>query len=213
MTDFLLNWGILCSVFMIALMSPGPDFVMAVKHAVCYDRRAGIVTAAGFAGGVSVHVTYCLLGLATVIAQSILLFNIFKFIGAGYLIYIGVQSLCSKGFGGDTDVTKTAAVSMSDMKAFRAGFITNLFNPKATLFFMALFTQIIHPDFPAAIGFLYGATCVVMTFLWFTVVASVLTTPHIKARFLRASKWIDRVCGVALLALGIRLALTKVAAS
>ena len=122
---------------------------------------------------------------------------------------MGIQSLRSKGFSGDAANGLHKIGALGDGAAFRAGFITNLFNPKATLFFMALFTQILHPDFPAWVGLVYGVTCVTMTFGWFSVVATVLTTPHIKARFLRASKWIDRVCGGALLALGVRLALTK----
>lgn len=77
------------------------------------------------------------------------------------------------------------------------------------MFFLALFTQILSPDMPAVISALYGATCIIMTALWFSVVACVLTIPAIKERFVKISRWVDRLCGVALIALGIRLALTK----
>ncbi len=212
MNDILLNWGILCSVFMIALISPGPDFVVAVRNAMIHNRRAGILTALGFAIGVAIHVTYCLFGIAALVAKSIVVFNILKYAGAAYLFYIGIQSLRSKGFSmternGD-DAQPTA---LSDSKAFRIGFMTNLLNPKATLFFMALFTQLIHSDTPLWVGMAYGFTCVAMTFIWFSIVATVLTTPAIRTRFLSLSQWIDRICGVALLALGIRLAMTKAA--
>jgi RhtB (resistance to homoserine/threonine) family protein len=209
MEDFLVNWMILVGVFTIALASPGPDFVIAVRNSIQYSRRTGIMTAIGFAAGVVIHVSYCLMGLATVISQSIMLFNVLKFIGAAYLFYVGFCALRSKGFSMEDEKTAQDKKTMSDMKAIQNGFITNLFNPKATMFFLALFTQILDPHLPIWAGFLFGLTCVVMTALWFSIVATVLTTPVIRTRFMRYSQLIDRVCGVVLIGLGLRLALTK----
>lgn len=209
MQDFFLNWGILIGVFTIALASPGPDFVIAVRNSIQYSRRIGIVTAIGFAAGVAVHVTYCLMGLATLISQSILVFNVLKFIGAAYLFYVGISALRSKGFSMDDTSITTEKKMMTNWQALRSGFITNLFNPKATLFFLALFTQILDPNIPHWMSAVYGATCIAMTGIWFSIVATVLTTPAVRNRFIRYSKWIDRVCGGVLIALGLRLALTK----
>ena len=209
MQDFFINWGILIGVFTIALASPGPDFVIAVRNSIQYSRRVGILTAIGFALGVAVHVTYCLMGLATLISQSILIFNILKFIGAAYLFYVGISALRSKGFTMDEMSDTRPKQMMSDTQAIRSGFITNLFNPKATLFFLALFTQILDPNVSHWVSALYGVTCIAMTAIWFSIVATVLTTPKIRAQFMRCSKWIDRICGGVLIALGLRLALTK----
>ncbi len=209
MQDFFLNWGILIGVFTIALASPGPDFVIAVRNSIQYSRHTGMMTALGFAAGVAVHVTYCLMGLATLISQSILIFNILKFIGAAYLFYVGISALRSKEFSMDDTSSPTEKNMMTDWQAFRSGFITNLFNPKATLFFLALFTQILDPHISHWVSAVYGITCIVMTAIWFSIVATVLTTPAVRNRFIRYSKWIDRVCGGALIALGLRLALTK----
>lgn len=209
MHDFLLNWGILVGVFTIALASPGPDFVIAVRNSIQYSRRIGVVTAIGFAAGVAVHVTYCLMGLATLISQSILVFNILKFIGAAYLFYVGISALRSNGFSMDETSTAIDKKTMTDWQAFQSGFITNLFNPKATLFFLALFTQILDPNIPHWMSAVYGTTCIIMTAIWFSIVATILTTPAVRTRFMRYSKWIDRVCGGVLIALGLRLALTK----
>lgn len=212
MDDFLMNWAILIGVFAIALASPGPDLVMAVRNSIQFSRRAGILTAIGFAGGVGVHVTYCLMGLATVITESIVIFNILKFVGAAYLFYVGISALRSKGFTIDDASLTSEQKTMSDWKALQSGFITNLFNPKATLFFLALFTQILDPHIPLWASAIYGTTCIIMTGIWFSIVATILTTPAIRARFIKYSKWIDRVCGGVLLALGLRLALTKAGA-
>ena len=209
MHEFLLNWLLLVGVFGVALASPGPDFVMAVRNSIMYSRRAGIITAIGFGLGVGIHVAYCLGGLALVISKSLLLFTILKFIGAGYLFYVGYKALKSKGFKADIDPDAKPAV-MSDLQALRSGFITNLFNPKATMFFLALFTQIMNPNVALPVQMLYGATCILMTMLWFSVVATVLTTPSIRNRFIKFSKWLDRTCGGIFIVLGIKLVATKI---
>lgn len=209
MDSFFISWGILISVMAIGLISPGPDFVMAVRNSIQYSRRAGILTAIGFALAVSVHVSYCLMGLATIISQSILLFNIFKYIGAAYLFYIGYCALRSKGFTMNDESVPQEKKIMTDIQALRSGFVTNLFNPKATMFFLALFTQILNPNMPFWASIIFGLTCIIMTAMWFSVVATVLTTPVIRNRFMKYSKWIDRICGGVLIALGLRLALTK----
>ncbi len=212
MPDIFANWLVLITIFGVALMSPGPDFVMAVRNSVMYSRRAGMFTALGFAAGVAVHMTYTIAGLAAIIAQSVFLFSVLKYIGAGYLFYVGFKALQSKGFAQDTDTAAGAPLpSMSAWHALRSGFITNLFNPKATMFCLALFSQIIHPDYTLTVQTLFGATCVIMTALWFSLVATVLTTPTIKAQFLRCAKWIDRTCGAFFIALGVKLALSKAA--
>lgn len=208
MDAFFTNWLLLVAVFFVALISPGPDFVMAVRNSVLHSRKAGIFTALGFALGVVVHVTYCLAGLAFLISQSVVVFNVIKVVGALYLFYVGYQALRSKGFA-PGEAGDDPKVTMSPMAALSSGFITNLFNPKATLFFLALFTQILDPQIGLTEKILYGLTCVVMTFLWFSVVATVLTTPKVKAAFLRFSKWIDRGCGVVFIGLGLKLAVTR----
>lgn len=200
----------LVAVFMVALASPGPDFVMAVRNSVMYSRKTGIFTAIGFALGVMFHVAYCLAGLAFVISQSVLLFNIIKTVGALYLFYVGFQALRSKGFKpADVEEGRTGGPLMSPLAALGCGFVTNLFNPKATLFFLALFTQILDPHILPVEKIVYGLTCVVMTALWFSLVATVLTMPEIRTVFLRFSKWIDRICGGMFIALGLKLAVSR----
>ena len=139
--EYLSEWLILVAVFGIAVISPGPDFIMAIRNSVIYSRKAGIFTALGFGLGVAVHVAYSIVGIAALIAQSVMAFTVIKYIGAAYLIYIGVKSLRSKGFQKtiDTHEKSDSKKDMSALEALRSGFITNLFNPKATMFFLALF--------------------------------------------------------------------------
>lgn len=209
MDIFWINWLLLISIFTMALASPGPDFVIAVRNSILHSRKVGLFTALGFALGVCIHVTYTLFGIAALIAQSALLFSIIKYAGAAYLFYIGVKAIRSKGFQENLSNTKTTTKTMTPLHALWSGFLTNALNPKATLFFMAIFSQFIGPETSVAAQLTYAGTCVVMTGVWFSIVAVVLTNPKIKSTFLRFTKWIDRVCGCLLIALGIKLVLSK----
>ena len=208
MNEFLAEWLLLIIVHGAALISPGPDFVMAVKNSVLYSRKTGILNALGFSVAVAVHLTYCLIGLAAIISQSIVIYSMIKYAGAAYLIYIGIKSLRSKGFKGATETHQTRQ-TLSNWAAFRGGFITNLLNPKAAIYFLALFTQIIAPDTPSEILALYSATCTLLTFAWFSGVATILTHAKIQTPFLMASQWVERICGTLLIALGLKLILDK----
>lgn len=200
----------LITVFGLAVLSPGPDFVVAVRNSLQHGRTSGFITAIGFGLGVLVHVSYTLLGIAALISKSILFFNILKYAGAAYLIYMGVMALRSKGVNEDPleDVSKKKT-PFTAWQSLRSGFLTNALNPKAALFFLALFTQIVKPDTPHMIKAIFGLSCALMVVIWFSIVAFILTTPSIRARFLKAAKWIDRVCGTVFIGLGLKLALTK----
>lgn len=211
---FLTQWMTLVVVFSLALISPGPDFVIAVRNAIVYSKRVGILTAAGFACGVLVHVTYTVFGIAAIIAQSVIVFNMIKWAGAAYLAYIGFKALRSEGMGQKaiddaTRVDKPIDASLGDFTAFRTGFLTNLLNPKASLFFLAIFSQIIKPETPFVWQCVYGLTCALMCFGWFSVVTLVLNQGRVRTMFLKAAKWIDRTCGVLLIALGVKVALAS----
>jgi RhtB (resistance to homoserine/threonine) family protein len=204
-----INWFLLTSIFSLALISPGPDLVVAIRNSVLGSRKAGLLTALGFAAGVSIHMTYTLVGLAAIIAKSVILFSILKYAGAAYLLYMGYKALRSKGFDKSEVSNLSGHKEISNKKAFMAGFITNVLNPKATVFFLAVFSQFITPETPMSVQFFYASTCVLMTGLWFSIVALALTNRRIKNKFLSFSKTIDRICGGFLIALGLKLALSK----
>ena len=98
---------------------------------------------------------------------------------------------------------------LGKLRAIRMGFLTNVLNPKATLFFLSLFTQVINPQTPKFIQVLYGLEMCLMTFAWFTFVATILSHPIIKLKFARIQHRLEKVFGVVLIALGLKVALTK----
>ncbi|HRC25883.1 MAG TPA: LysE family transporter [Alphaproteobacteria bacterium] len=210
MADLWGEWILVVVAVLLAAMSPGPDFIVTVRHAVGSGRKAGLMTALGLGAGVCVHVGYCLSGIAALVSQSILLFSVLKFLGAGYLLYLGWGALRSPGTSIDPDRVETqGAEGLSSAAAFRKGFLTNLLNPKATLFFLALFTQIVSPGAPLSALLFYGLSAASVVVLWFCLVSVLLTTPAVRRRFLAASRWIDRVCGAFFVMVGVRLALAR----
>ncbi|NJO66461.1 MAG: LysE family transporter [Leptolyngbyaceae cyanobacterium RM1_405_57] len=201
-------------------MAPGPNLAMTLRNSLAYSRQSGIYTAVGLAAGNCVHVTYCLIGIGVIISESILLFNAIKWLGAAYLIYIGIKSLQAqrRELTGSlkNSVTSNTQHSLSQkthhltrFASIRVGFLTNLLNPKVTLFFLALFTQIIQPTTPLFTQAIYGLTMVALEFIWFALVAVIISQPAIKNRFLSISHWIERITGAILIALGLRLAASQ----
>lgn len=210
--EFFLTWLLLASVQAAAVISPGPAFAMTIRNAVSYSRRAGILSSVGLAIGVAFHVILVLCGLAVIVTKSIILYTAIKYIGALYLIYIGVKSLrARKEIVAVDQIEKPASKkTISDFKAFQLGLLTNVLNPKAVVFFTAFFTQFVSPDTPFSVLILFGFTSVAFEFLWFSTVTVFLTNPVINARFQSVRHWIERVCGGFLIALGIKLAVSKV---
>lgn len=206
MQEFLIVAG----VHLLAVMSPGPDFVMMLRNSLIYSRKSALFSAIGLGLGILVHVTYSLLGIAIIISQSLLLFNIIKYIGAAYLIYIGIQSLRSKKAHQDIVITKNHKENdITPLHAVKLGFLTNALNPKATLFFLALFTQVISPSTPLIIKVAYGIEMSLVTALWFSVVAVFMTQPIVRKRFVGVKHYIERFFGVILIGLGIKVALSS----
>ncbi len=196
-------------IHFLALVSPGPDFAMISRSSLVYSRRTGIYSALGLALGILVHVTYSLVGIGLIISKSILLFSIIKYLGAGYLIYIGWKSLRAKKVRQSAEADTAAERHLPALAALRVGFLTNVLNPKVTLFFLGLFTQVIRPGTPLWVQVLYGLEMSTMTFLWFAFVASVLSHSIIRKRFTAVQHIVERVCGGLLIALGVRVAVDQ----
>jgi len=207
---FLAQFLAVATIHFLAVASPGPDFLIVSKNSVTHGRRIGIATALGVALGIGVHVTYCLLGIAIVISKSIVLFNTFKYIGAAYLIWIGYKGLRSRAKKeGEIEISTKAEKPITIWSAIWTGFLVNVLNPKATLFFLALFTQVIDPNTPKWVELMFGIEMITATFLWFTFVSVVFSNSVMKSKLTKFGHWLDRVAGAMLVALGIKVALSS----
>lgn len=196
-------------IHLLAVASPGPDFAVVVRESVTHGRRAGTWTALGVGTGILVHVAYSLLGIGLIVSQSIVLFNALKWLAAAYLFYIGIKALRAKPAApGSLDVAADGA-ERTARGAFVTGFVTNGLNPKATLFFLSLFTVVINPHTPLLVQAGYGLYLSVATGLWFCLVAMLFSQARVRAGFARLGHWFDRLMGAVLVGLGIKLALTS----
>lgn len=209
MEQYWLQFLTVIVVHFLAVASPGPDFMVVTKNAISHSRKVGIWTALGVGAGISVHVAYCLLGIGFVISRSIVLFNVIKFIGAAYLIYIGYKAIRSKPVQASTETLVKEITPIRPLQAFKTGFLVNVLNPKATLFFLALFTQVIDPATPVAIKLAYGIEMMLATTAWFSVVAVFFSNSILKQKIQKIQHHIDRVSGVVLIALGLKVALSQ----
>ena len=199
--------GTVALLNLLAAVSPGPVFVMTVWNSLCYSRRAGIYTAIGISLGLLVHLFYCAAGIGYIISKSILLFSIIKLLGAGYLIYMGIGSILSKGSRLDMMNVQSGA-DLTWFQAFRMGFLTNVLNPKATLFFLSLFTFVIGNSTPLYVILTISAIIILTAFSWFTIVSIFLAQQNVQRVFLKYEKSINRTLGGLLIFLGIKVALT-----
>lgn len=191
-------------------MSPGPDFAMVTKNTLLHSRRSGLFTSLGIGSAIFVHITYCALGLAIAISNSVVMFSIIKYIGAGYLIYLGVSSLLAKNPNHITSSkNQTKKSELSNWVSYRQGFLCNLLNPKATLFFLALFTMIIRPDTSAFWIVIYAIEIFVIVTAWFCSLTFILSHPRVTHTLDKAEKYIAKLLGVFLVGFGIALAFVK----
>jgi RhtB (resistance to homoserine/threonine) family protein len=190
-----------------AVASPGPDFAIILKQSISYGRRNALFASAGVGLGILVHVTYCLLGVALIIAQSETLFNWLKYLAAAYLAYMAFQALQAKPANGEVQKMSTHLSDEPVSRSFSKGFLTNALNPKATLFFLSLFTIVIDPNTPSLVQAGYGVYMALATWVWFSFSSLILSKTQVRAFFLKSGHWFDRGIGIVLLILAVRVVL------
>ncbi len=206
------EFSVVAGAHLLGVASPGPDFALVVRQSITHGRRAAIATSLGIGTGILVHVSYSLLGIGVLIRSSELWFGVVKYSGAAYLVWLGGKALASrprKTTAAESNGTATAPPpgAPSRRGAFATGFVVNVLNPKAALFFIGLFLTAISPHTPRLIQAGYGLWMAVATAGWFTMVAIFFTRDNVRRKFLRFGHWFERGMGVLLLALALRLAL------
>jgi RhtB (resistance to homoserine/threonine) family protein len=210
MHQYLLEIASLMAIFAFAIVSPGADLAMVIRQSIAHGRKAAVITSFGIGTSLMFHVTYTILGLGLVISQSILLFNIIKWCGVAYLVYIGIAALRS----GSVDVEAGKGIAtdggeQSFIKSFGLGFMANALNPKPVFFFLSVFSAVVSHETPGIVKFGYGLVMASALIAWFVGVSYFMTTPAMRAAFGRMSKWINRASGVVFIGFGLKLASEK----
>ncbi|MCW2476047.1 LysE family translocator [Candidatus Symbiopectobacterium sp. NZEC151] len=190
----------------LGMLSPGPDFFLVIKNAARYARLPAMMTAFGVIAGVATHMAYCVAGLAVVITTTPWLFNILKYAGALYLIVIGIQALLSQG-GSKLNVASLPRQEVSLKKAFLQGYLCNLLNPKATLFFLAMFTQVLSTHSSVGEKLWYAFIIWALAVVWWPLLVLLFQSGPVRRALEKAQKLVDKLLGTVLIALGIKVAL------
>jgi RhtB (resistance to homoserine/threonine) family protein len=190
-------------------LTPGNDTIFILSKSIGQGRKAGIVSALGIGTGSIVHTILAAFGLSLIIAKSILLFNIIKYAGAAYLLYIGYKMLTDKSQLNTDDVSVENKTDY--WKIYRDAILTNILNPKVALFFIAFLPQFIDPTLKNTVSpFLtLGATFIATGTAWCLMLA--IFASAIFARLKnnkKASSYINKICGLSLIGLGIKVAVT-----
>ena len=190
-------------------ITPGSDMLYVATRSTSQGSKAGILSALGITAGCVVHVAAAVIGLSAIIASSATAFTIIKYAGAVYLIYLGTRSLLNKK--NSFAIDKNAA-EMAHPKIFWQGVLTNVLNPKVALFFLAFLPQFVSPQniSPQSEILLLG--------LWFTISGTVVNVlvailfgkmGNWLARKQWFLQWQNKITGLLLIMLGLRIALTR----
>ncbi len=200
------GFWLITGVHLLAAATPGADFLMASQHTLRYGKKAGLWCVSGIALALGIHIAYSIAGLAVVIANSAHILWGIKILGAMYLSYLGWQGLRSH-YTGAVSLDDKKEAKISARKSFSMGFMCNLFNPKAPIYFIALFTSVISPLLPTYQLVIYGIWMVILQWLWFAFVVFMLSVPKINRQFQKFSYWLDRIFGLVLIMLAIKILL------
>jgi threonine/homoserine/homoserine lactone efflux protein len=167
------------------------------------------MTAFGVSVALITHLTYTLVGIGVLIAESPLIYALIKYVGVAYLFYLGSKGVISsfkKGAPMELEYAKSAS-EIAASSAFRQGFLTNLLNPKCALFFISLFSQFIDPATPISLRVEYAFINWSVSLGWFLILAYIVSGKQLQGRINRFRIYIDRVMGSVLILLGVKLLL------
>jgi threonine/homoserine/homoserine lactone efflux protein len=193
----------------LTITTPGPDTALTVRNALLGGRRCGIATALGVSMGLAVWTVAASAGIAALLVASEPAFMAVKLAGAAYLVYLGATSLwhairADAPHAGDDAVTTRR---LTPGTALRQGVINDLGNPKIAVFFTTLLPQFAPSHGPAFLTLLaFGLVFCAMTLVWLTVYSIVIARAGDVLRRPRIRRTLDSIMGVALVALGVRVA-------
>ncbi|MFM2477177.1 LysE family translocator [Celerinatantimonas sp. MCCC 1A17872] len=193
------------TITIVAVISPGPDFAMITRASYVNGRKTGLLAALGIACGVQFHVFYTLFGVALIMAHSPLMMSIMKYVGAAYLIYLGISALCQKQ---ESSQQTANTDKVRNFAAFKMGLFTNALNPKTMLFVIATFSQVMTQHSSISRGLSYGLFMSFAHWMWFSLVAVFFTSKKIRSQILSHQLIADRIVGVVLMSLGMLLAVS-----
>ncbi|HEV8284797.1 MAG TPA: LysE family translocator [Chitinophagaceae bacterium] len=203
------NFYLFLTVSILINLSPGPDMIYTAARSLSQGTKAGIFSALGIFSGCLFHITAAAFGLSKIIEESVLLFSIIKYAGAAYLIYLGIRSILSKK---KTNTEIAALPALTNRKIFFQGMLTNILNPKVAIFFLSFLPQFIN------LQSAYLKEQIAFLGLWFDVQGTLILMivamiTGVFRNLLQKNtafwNWQEKMTGVILLSLGVKMFFTK----
>jgi threonine/homoserine/homoserine lactone efflux protein len=201
------KFALLSGITLVAMASPGPDMLLLVRNGLTGGRRVGFATVLGICGGLLVHVSLSVAGLAWLITRNVYIHDAVRLAGAAYLIFIGIKafkyrgSLSLDGFAPRTH--------RSALQGWRDGFFCNLLNPKVTIYIFSIFTQFIQPGDSAWTKIGYGMVIVMTSLCGWSVFTLLVQHAVVRRGLAHFNTLINRIFGGVMIALGLRIALVR----
>ena len=202
------NFGLFALAAFLLNITPGNDFIYVATRSLSQGIRAGIISSLGIGAGLIIHVSVSVLGLSAILAKSAFAFNLIKYIGAGYLIYVGIKMIFSKTISPD-EIKTSSEKKNSSWIIFRQGFFTNVFNPKVALFFLSFLPQFADMHSP------YFSSQLALLGAWF-IFSGTLVSIAIALIFGKLRNWLSsfhsfwklqqKIAGTVLIVLGLKIA-------
>lgn len=193
----------------LALLSPGPDFVLVVKSAIRNEGKNAIGVALGIASANALYIGLCLIGVGSILAASVSVMIALKIIGGLFLIYLAVQALrARKSSYNNLDMVENEnsnAIKATFFREFITGFMSGILNPKNLLFYLSLFTVVLTPEVGFAFKLGLGLWMTIIVFLWDLSIIFLLSTPKVRSQFTKSAYYIDKITGAILGLIGFAI--------
>ena len=165
------------------------------------------ISCLGVISAIAIHMSYCVAGIAVLITATPWLYNALRYAGATYLLWIGIKALLAKSSATTYVSKQTQPINVTAKTAFMQGLLCNLLNPKATLFFLAIFTQLLNADSTLMDKLLVAFIIWLEALLWWPLVVFIFQTQIVQRRYFKLQFIIDKLLGVILILLGVKVAL------
>lgn len=192
-------------VHLLAIASPGPTFMVVASYSLSGRTLPGLLVTAGVVLATLVWSSLAAAGLGTVLGQYAFAYRVLQLAGAAYLVYLGAKLFLGARRGA-TAIAMHKSLSASGWAAVRAGFITNITNPKVVAYYASLFGVMIPADAPGWLFWGAAATALIVSAVWWTAVTYFFSVPIVSRTYERVRPAVDLIMGVVLILLGVRIA-------
>lgn len=193
-------------IHIFAWFTPGPLFVLIIRNSLMYSRKSGIWTAVGIGIGNAVHITYSLVGLALIISTSSIAFNIIKYLGVSYLVYLGIKTFLTKVDAQKINSKTKQHKDLTPFHAAKTGFLTNILSPKASLFFASIFASVMASSPPLWVIIFLGVAMPLNSVIIASILSVFFTQIKVRSVYSNYQHIVNKLLAVALITLAVIIA-------